>query len=297
MTIRADPAPAVALDCRNNLGESIVWDDRASCLWWVNIHHGEVWRWDPDRGVEPQVIKLNQRVGAVALRERGGLVVALEKGFATLDPLTGIVDMIASIAKDLSTTRLNDGRIDPAGRFVCGGMEEGQPQRHLSSVYSLDGNGNVGIILSGIACSNSICWSPDGSHLYFTDMPTRRIDVFDYEVLTGAITNRRTFADLTGEPGFADGSIVDAEGYLWNAQWGGYKLVRYAPNGLVDREIELPVAYPTCLTFGGTDLDTLYVTSAWFSLTKEARAKQPLAGSLFTLKPGVRGQPENRFSG
>ena len=133
--------------------------------------------------------------------------------------------------------------------------------------------------------------------MYFTDMPSRKIEAFDYDIATGTVCNRRLFADLGNEAGLADGSTVDAEGYLWNAQWGGGKIVRYSPQGAVDREIFLPVENPTCLTFGGAELDILFVTTAWFGLDEERRRKQPHAGSLFALRPGVRGFRENRYGG
>ena len=133
--------------------------------------------------------------------------------------------------------------------------------------------------------------------LYFTDMPTRRIDAFDYDVETGQIRNRRPFASLVDQPGSADGSTVDAEGCLWNAQWRGGRLVRYRPDGSIDREIFLPVSNPSCVTFGGADLDILFVTSAWFTLSDDERRSQPHAGSLFALRPGVCGRPEYRYSG
>ena len=195
------------------------------------------------------------------------------------------------------TTRLNDGRVDPAGRFVCGGMDEADPQEGISAVYSLGRDRRAVSLLAGVHCANSICWGPDGRTMYFTDMPTRRIDMFDYDPLTGAAVNRRTFADLSNEPGLADGSTVDAEGFLWNAQWGGNKVVRYAPDGSVDREIALPISNPTCLCFGGDDLDVLFITSAWFGLDDAARVREATAGGIFALRPGVKGLPEHRYAG
>jgi L-arabinonolactonase len=287
--------PKVVLDCRNCLGESIVWDDRERRLYWVNIHNGEVWSWDPDPGSEPVILRLPERVGALGLREAGGLVLALAKGFALFDPNTSRLQKLTEIEADLPTTRLNDGRIDPAGRFVCGGMDEGDPQQPLSAVYSLDHNQAARRIIHGISCANSICWSPDGRIMYFTDMPSRRIDAFDYDPETGDLTHRRVFADLRNEPGAADGSIIDAEGCLWNAQWRGSKLVRYRPDGTVEREVPLPVSNPTCLAFGGDNLDILFVTTAWFTLSDKERTQEPHAGSLFAFRPGVRGRREYRY--
>jgi L-arabinonolactonase len=128
-------------------------------------------------------------------------------------------------------------------------------------------------------------------------MPTRRIDAFDYDLASGAISNRRVFASLADEPGLADGSIVDAEGCLWNAQWRGSKLVRYRPDGSVEREVPLPISNPTCMAFGGPDLDILFVTTAWFTLSPEQRAAEPLAGNVFAFRPGVRGRKEARYAG
>lgn len=289
--------PVLALDCRNNLGESVVWDERDGRLVWANIHEGEIWSWDPTRAAAPRVSKLAERVGAIGLRQGRGLALALESGFAVIDREGDAPVRLVDIESELDTTRLNDGRVDPAGRFVCGGMDEAAPQRGISAVYSLDRGGRAAAVIEGVHCANSICWSPGGRIMYFTDMPSRRIDQFDYDPAAGALGNRRIFADLSREPGLADGSTVDAEGYLWNAQWGGSKVVRYAPDGSVDREVELPVSNPTCLCFGGAELDVLFITSAWFGLSDGARADEVHAGGIFALKPGVKGLPEHRYAG
>lgn len=224
-------------------------------------------------------------------------MLALEKGFGRLNPSTGAIELCASVAEDKADTRLNDGRVDPAGRFVCGGMHEGTPQMPLSALWCWEGGNKVKRILPEVACANSICWSPDGTLLYFTDMPQGTIKVFPYNPLTAEIGESRIFADLSDQPGLADGSVVDEEGFLWNAQWGGARVVRYAPDGSIDRIIPLPVDNPTCLTFGGKDRDVLFITTAWWGLTEAQRQQQPLAGGLFALKPGVRGQHRYRFRG
>jgi L-arabinonolactonase len=285
-SIAASAEPAVQLDCRNILGESPVWDEREQVLYWVNIHAAELWAWRA--GAAARTIKMPERVGAIGLRESGGLVLALESGFALLDGFDAPLHTIRRVETP-AHTRMNDGRVDPFGRFVCGGMNEETPQRSNAALYVLAGDGEVTLLLEGIGCSNSLCWSPDGRTLYFSDMPTGRIDAFDYDARTGAISNRRRFATLN-RPGAPDGSIVDAEGHVWNAQWGGAKLVRYRPDGSVEREVSLPVSNPSCLAFGGPDLDILYVTSALFTVVAAARAGVPLAGCLFAFRPGVRGR-------
>lgn len=287
---------SVALDCRNNLGESVLWDDRLKRLVWVNIHAGEIWTWQPDAQVKPVALTLSERVGAVGLTQGSGLIAALEASFVVVDASANTPTLVAAVDHPHSSIRLNDGRVDPAGRFVCGGMDESSPQRSISAVYVLGRGAAVSTLIDGVHCTNSLCWSPDGRTLYFTDMPSRRIEAFDYDVAAGQASNRRLFADLSAESGLADGSIVDAEGYLWNAQWGGSKVVRYAPDGSVDRQVVLPVSNPTCLTFGGPDLDILFITSAWFGLSDVQRAAEPHAGSIFALRPGVKGLPEHRYA-
>lgn len=295
--MKLNDAPLSVLDCHNILGESILWDDRSEMLWWTNIHAREIWSWSPWQSAAPRVFPISQRVGALALRETSGLAVALETGFGLFDSENGEVTFVAEVDNGTAKVRLNDGRVDPAGRFICGGMHEGQPQRPLASLWSWEGEQQVTRILPAIACANSICWSPDGNLLYFTDMPEGRIKTYSWDKISGRPDSPRHFADLSDQPGLADGSVVDAEGYLWNAQWGGARLVRYAPDGHIDRIVPLPVENPTCLTFGGRNLDVLFVTSAWWELSEVQKAKQPLAGNLFAFKPGVYGQRENRFQG
>lgn len=295
--MRVGEQPSVVLDCRISLGESCLWDERTQMLHWVNIFEGEIWSWSPFASEEPAVTKLEERIGAIALREGDGLALALESGFALLDKNQLRLHRLAKIETELEATRLNDGRVDRQGRFVAGGVHEATPQRPVSRVYALEANGDVKTLIDSVSCANSICWSPAGDVMYFTDMPTAKIEAFDYDTRTGCVSNRRTFVDLEKEPGLADGSIVDAEGCLWNAQWGGGKLVRYSPEGSVLGEMELPVDNPTCLTFGGPDLDILFITTAWFGLDAQRRELQRHAGSLFAFRPGVRGLRESRFVG
>ncbi|MDR5734008.1 SMP-30/gluconolactonase/LRE family protein [Caballeronia sp. LZ025] len=286
-------SPEVVLDCRNCLGESPVWDDISQTLHWTNIHAREIWSWKLSEH-EPTVRTMPERIGAIGLRAGGGLVLALESGFATLDDASMQPALLATLPMPAPHTRLNDGRVSPDGRFVCGGMNEETPQLATAALHSLDADCRVRELLPAISCANSLCWSPDGRTMYFSDMPTRRIDAFDYA--DGEIANRRAFAKLA-TPGAPDGSIVDEEGFLWNAQWGGGKLVRYAPDGSVEREVALPVSNPTCMIFGGAQLDIMFITSAWFTLDDAARARESHAGSLFAWRPGVRGLPSSRFQG
>lgn len=287
----------VVLDCFNWLGASVIWDDRKLVLYWVNIHAKELWRWQPFGDGEPLTFALPERPGAVGLRRTEGLVLGLESGFALFDETSGQLEKIADVEIDLPTTRLNDGRVDPADRFVCGGMDEAANQRLISAVYLLELDRSIRCVLNGVSCSNSICWSVDGKTLYFTVMPTRCIDRFDYDVERGTIGNRRLFASFEKESDLADGSAVDCQRCVSNAEWDGGKIVRFTLGGRLDRGHRLPVTTPTCVAFGGKNLDVLFVTTAWFGLTETQRKGEPLAGSLFAFEPGVWGRPEHRYAG
>lgn len=296
MLDKLQSVPQCILDCRNRLGESILWDDRRAALVWTNIHDCEIWIWQPSGQEKPEVHHLPERVGALGLCESGALIVALEKGFALFEPETGVLRRLTDVDVALPSVRLNDGRVDPAGRFLAGGMDEASPQQPLATLYGYGANAGLMQVVSGIHCTNSLCWNSDGSCMYFTDMPSRTIEVFDYDRATGAAYNRRPFAKLDATAGLPDGSVTDAEDHLWNAEWLGRKLVRYRPDGSVERVVSLSVSNPTCMTFGGPDLDILFVTSAWFGLDAASRAAEPEAGGIFAFRPGVKGRREPRYS-
>jgi L-arabinonolactonase len=148
---------------------------------------------------------------------------------------------IADVERDLSMTRLNDGRCDRNGRFLCGGMSEDPSAPACSNVYSLDPAGSVRTLINNVTCSNSICFSPTGSTMYFSDMPTGEIVAYDYDQGTAEVCNRRVVCDASSAPGLPDGSVVDADGCIWNARWGAGKVVRFTPTGKVDLTFEFPV--------------------------------------------------------
>ncbi|MFO1070991.1 MAG: SMP-30/gluconolactonase/LRE family protein, partial [Geminicoccaceae bacterium] len=249
----------LVVDSRNRLGEGSVWDPVEGALWWVDIE-GRLLQQHVEATGETRRWTLPERIGCLALRERGGLVLALESGFAFFDPATGKLDWIARPDPD-RRNRMNDGKCDRQGRFWAGGMDD-RCVEHRASLWRLDPDLSVHEMARGIGISNSIAWSPDDRTFYYADTLDRAIYAYDFDKATGSIANRRLLADHKDQPGGPDGSTVDAEGYLWNTQWDGWRLVRYAPDGRIDRIVELPVQKPTCCAFGGPDLRTLYVTSA-----------------------------------
>ena len=281
----------LVLDTRAELGEGPVWDDRTGVLVWVDILVGHVHRYDPTTGVDA-VNDVGQPVGAVGLREHGGLVLAVRDGFALLDGGGATPRLIAAVEREDPDTRMNDGEVDPAGRFWAGTMELGAaPGR--GSLYRLDPSGAVTRVLADVSISNGLGWSPDERTLYYIDSPMQRIDAYDYARSSGTIANRRTVAEIEPADGLPDGLAVDAEGCLWVALWGGSSVRRYTPEGRLDRTVELPVSQVSSCAFGGADLDELYVTSAATGLDEA----EPAAGGLFRLRPGVPGLPARRFAG
>jgi L-arabinonolactonase len=283
------------VDCKNQLAEGPLWDPIERSLFWVDIPAGLVQRFDPASGARA-AWTLPEGVGALALREKGGLVVALASGFALFDPASGALRRLASPEAGLPDNRMNDGKCDRRGRFWAGTMNAGADM-FAGSLYRLDADLSFRSMAGGIGISNGPAWSPDDLVFYFADSRRRLIYAYDFDLATGAIANRRVFADCSHEPFEPDGATIDEEGCLWSAQWNGWRIVRYTPDGGVDRIVEMPVQRPTSCMFGGPNLGTLYVTSARIGLTDEELAAQPQAGGVFALDVGVRGLPAFRFAG
>jgi sugar lactone lactonase YvrE len=166
----------------------------------------------------------------------------------------------------------------------------------IGQVWSYDGRSAPRILFGGVKISNSIAFSPDGRLMYFADTPNRRIDVFDYDTDTGIPSNRRVFVTSEATAGYPDGSTVDSDGCLWNAEWGGSRVTRYTPQGKIDRVIELPVPFVTCCAFGGSDLKSLYMTTARVGMEQKDLQSAPLSGSLFTAELGVPGLIDTQFN-
>ena len=278
------------------LGECPVWDDTSRVLRWIDVKAPALKRCDAS-GSDTRVLALPEAIGSFALRASAeGLLAAMRSGIYLLDPETGRRDPVARPEPHLPGNRFNDGRCDRAGRFWAGTMSDAELEAS-GSLYRLDADRRCTRVRGDIVIPNSIAWSPDGGTLYFADTPRQRIWAFQCDPGTGDIVSERIFAETSGPFGGPDGSCVDADGCLWNAEYGRWRIVRYTPRGAVDRVIPMPVANPTCCCFGGARFDTLYVTSAAQRLAPDALAQQPLAGSVFALNPGVGGFAEARFGG
>jgi L-arabinonolactonase len=285
----------LVVDCKNHHGEGIFWNPRDGRVWWTDIEGSTLWAYDPDSKLS-QSFAMPDRVCCFAPRQGGGLIVAFADRVSLFDLETGAEERFYDFEPDNPNTRVNDGRTDRQGRLIAGGMNEGTGEAN-SSVVRIDPDLTVTTLFDGVSCANSTCFSPDGTTMFFADTPDREIVAYDYDTERGTVSGRRVLASFAAEPGLPDGSCVDAEGGVWNAEWEGRRVVRIGPDGKIDRVIEVPVWKPTCCAFGGADLDTLYITTSRLMSDDEILAKEPLSGGLFAIKPGVRGVEDAPFRG
>jgi sugar lactone lactonase YvrE len=275
-------------------GEGPVWDALAGRLLWVDSPAGRVLDWSPDDGSVNERA-LGHEVGAVAPRSAGGLVAVVREGFAVVSE-DGDERVLAAPLADSPELRMNDGGVDPQGRFWAGSMA--YDARHgAGTLYRLDHDGTVETMLSGVTISNGIDWDPSGRWCYYVDTAERRVDRFAFDGERGELGERTTLVDLGDVPGQPDGLTVDAEGCVWVAMWDGRQIRRHDPDGRLLAVVELPVDRPTSCVFGGSQLDRLYITTSQFGLSDEQLADQPDAGKLLCVDPGVSGRPSMPFGG
>jgi sugar lactone lactonase YvrE len=314
-------ARAVSSD-RAVLGEGPLWDARYQCYWWIDIEQKRLHcfriGWPRSRAWQ-----LDQIPGAVALRQGGGLVAALQFGFGLIEPKAGVaaswlseptesaeipnlerdwqLTMIGSPEPGRAENRLNDGKVDSAGRFWAGTMRiDDHMNQFTGTLYSLDrdhairahwGDGTIGV-------SNGMAWSSDSRKFFYVDSPRRLIYSFDYEQDAGEVSNCTVAFQVPDDLGFPDGMTIDAEDKLWVALWGANRVVRICPKvGEILAEVTLPVSIPTACTFGGPNFDQLLITTASIGLSESQRAQEPLAGALFIAEVGTRGFAPQEFRG
>jgi sugar lactone lactonase YvrE len=285
----------VVLDTHASVAEGPTWDERTSTLVWVDIMNNSVHVYDPATG-QDRAVDVGQPVGAAALRESGGLVLALRDGFGLLDADFEHLQVVAPVEADVPTNRLNDGKCDAAGRFWAGSMAF-DVTPGVAGLYRLDPDYQVTRVLTGVTLSNGLDWTSDNSRMYYIDSPSQGVDTFEFDLERGALGARRRLISIPPALGMPDGMTVDTEGGLWVALHGGGAVHRYTPDGQLDRVIRVPVGQVTCCAFGGPDLGDLYITSMTYGLPAEALREQPLAGAVFRCRPGARGRPAHRFGG
>jgi sugar lactone lactonase YvrE len=284
-----DPRIDVAFPTRHSLGESPLWDHRTGELVWVDIDRGQLWA--ARAGGDPHVvIEVDGALASVALASGGGYLLAVDRDIVRFDPHAATLRDRQTLA--VLGTRCNDGAVDSAGRLWLGSMDPDHGPGRGSLFRVADDTTEV---LTEVGISNGIGWSGDDRRMYYTDTLTRTLDVFDFDAHSGTASARRALAVVEDAAGYPDGLTVDVDGCVWVALWDGGAIRCYDPDGIVARHVPLPVSRPTSCTFGGPDLATLYVTTAFGSLTESARTAEPLAGAVLAIGGLARGLPAHEF--
>ena len=288
------PSPYEVLRANALLGEGIVWDAKRSVLWWTDIHGKALHRYLWGDG-SPQVIGTPERVASFGLvAGRDELITAFESGIGLYSPGQPIVNWLARPSDMGAGLRFNDGRVDRAGRFWSGTMVERDGGAPTACLYSIDATAGFRCHVRGVKISNGLCTSPDGKLMYFADSPTRTIWVYDLVEPDGNLQNPRVFA-RTPAGAYPDGATVDTDGCVWSAHWGAGRVVRYTPAGEMDRVVDVPTRQPSCVCFGGPDLDMLCVTTARVELDAATLQAEPNAGDVFLYRAGAQGLPEPEY--
>ncbi|MET8146144.1 SMP-30/gluconolactonase/LRE family protein [Sphaerisporangium sp. NPDC005288] len=273
--------------------EGVVWDDAAGLVRFVDIPRGRLFEADVATGAV-SFADLPAPVTAVHPTSRPGTVLVADGAGMALAAHGELVERLASPLADRPEIRMNDGNVDPAGRYFAGSMAyDAAPG--AASLYRLDPDRSLRTVLTGVTIANGLDWSPDAALCYFVDSPTRRVDVFDYDVTTGELSGRRVFADTSALPGVPDGLTVDAEGGVWVAFYGGSRVCRFSPGGALDRTVTVPVPQVTSCCFAGPGLDLLVISTSTEGLSPDELRDLPGAGAIFRAEPGCRGRLPNRF--
>lgn len=285
-----DAAVEVVVEAKAELGEGPVWDADRGVLWWLDILGCAVHHFDPRSG-DDVATPTERPVGALALRRAGGLVLATPRGLETFDPDTAQTELLVA-GGDEQVTRMNDGKCDSRGRMWAGTMAYDAAEG-AGTLYCFGVDHQVRPVVTDVTISNGLAWSADDTVMYYIDSTTGRVDAFEFDVEGGELGARRPVAEIPEDAGLPDGMTIDAEGCLWVALYGGGGVRRYTPDGTLDGFVPVPARNVTSCTFGGPDLDVLYITTARGSEDDGF----PAAGSVFACRPGVRGRPTQPYGG
>lgn len=281
------------IHCHNELGEGPLWHPIQKRLYWLDILKKKVQCLDPETG-NVQEFQPDQMITALGLRDEDTFIAACKEGLGIWNKRSNAFQLLQSPEEGKPNARFNDGKVDRGGRFWAGTMTTTDAS---STLYRLGADHQVTPMVPKVTISNGLGWSPDDRYMYYADTLRYTIYRYDFDVQTGAISNKCEFVRLSGQDGAPDGLTVDAQGVVWVALWGGWRVERYSPEGIRLEQVRLPVAQPSSVAFGGADMDTLYITSAREGLSQEALCEQPEAGNLFACQPGVVGLPEPFYAG
>ncbi|MBC8507152.1 MAG: SMP-30/gluconolactonase/LRE family protein [Chloroflexi bacterium] len=289
--------PEHLLKVGNRLGETPIWDPENNALYWVDWGGKPTSRFEPATG-KVTTFSVDPAVTALARRASGGLIAIAQDGIYGWDPKPNTYDLIIGPPNPEKLEIIyNDAAVDRQGRLLVGTVNMNDPFLPEGSLYRLDPDGSLHELDTGYATANGIGLSLDNRTVYVADQRKWEIIALDYDPDTGTTSNRRVFAQIPEDEGMPDGLIVDAEGFIWNGHWNGWKLSRYAPDGKIERQIPFPVQHVISFAFGGSDLDVLYVTTASWDFEEADWKQQPQAGDLFQVQTGVKGLVEPAFAG
>jgi D-xylonolactonase len=278
------PQLELIADYACEIGENPLWHPIEKRLYWCDIPNGRLFRYDPATATHEQCYE-GKTIGGFTIQADGSLLLFMDQGTVALWREDAPLQLIAHVESERSS-RFNDVIADPYGRVFCGTMSSEQSR---GSLYRLDVDGSIHQILQNIGCSNGMAFTLDRRGFYYTDSFAREIYLFDYNREDGSIGNQRIFAHFNEADGLPDGVTLDAEDRLWCAMWDGSCIVRFLPNGAIDKKIQVPARKTSSLTFGGDDYTDVYITTAGGN-TKEADG--PLSGALFRLRAERPGLPE-----
>ncbi len=275
----------------DTLAECPVWHAASATLYWVDIERGLLHAAD-EQGSLQRSLQFPERIGSFALRAGGGFVVALEHSLSLCDASGGALRPVFANPEPRGTTRFNDGKCDPAGRFWAGTLDLAF-RRPLGALYCLEADLSARRVVPEVCISNGLAWSPDGRRMYFADSYARRVDCYDYDPGTGMASGRRSFADTSAHPGNPDGATVSSDGRYWLAMYNGACVLVFAPDGRLLEQIKLPVQRPTCCAFGGRDHRTLFITCA----ADDPGLRDPAlaAVSVWAIDVDAQGLPATEF--
>lgn len=289
--------PKHFLSVQNQLGETPIWSPEEEALYWVDWGGRPTCRYD-FVAEKLSTYPTDLPVTAIARRRSGDWIAIAQNGIYIWNPITNIYQQVMGPAEpDQPEICYNDCAVDRQGRLLIGTVDMRDVFAPTGSLFQLDKDGQLHKLDTGYATANGLGVSPDGKRIYVTDMRQHQIIALDYDSDQGRVSNRQCFAVIPEDEGMPDGLIVDSEGFVWSGHWAGWKLTRYDPAGKVERQIEFPVEHVISFAFGGSALDQLFVTTAWWGFTDLERKQQPLAGDLFRVDTGVRGLVEPAYDG
>jgi sugar lactone lactonase YvrE len=270
------------------LGEGPTWRPRENAVYWIDLRAPAIFRYDCASGRnETLPIQLGDRLGAMVFTTDGCMTVADRAGLHLVDKATG-KRMLLGNPDTHPLNCFNDAKCDASGRLWSGSADTKDTDAN-GSLFVFDGKTRARKIDTGFICSNGPAFSPDGRRAYFTDSYAYEIWCYDIDPATGEVGPRRSFAKIKPEDGYPDGMTVDAEGFLWNAHWDGWRITRYDPDGRIDRVLQVPAPKPTSIAFGGPDMKRLYITSASLDMTPQQLAEAPWSGCLMACDLDIAG--------